>query len=169
MRVIGAMAATMLAIGMALPAIAQTMPERCALPHELAGWSQRHAVAAAGHFGGNPVPLLSVGEAVDLALVPLDRLAPVVPLGKAPGPDDKGGLVTFRAALSGTYRIALGGHGWIDVAKGQTPLASIAHSPGPQCAGIAKTVDFQLAAGTYILQISAVEGDSIPVMIARLP
>jgi hypothetical protein len=169
MRMIEAMAAVVVALGIVGAAPAQTAPEACTVPHELAGWAQRHAVTAAAHIGGNPVPDLSVGQAVDLTLVPIDRLAVVAPLGKAPGPDDKGGLVTFRAALSGTYRIALGGHGWIDVAKGQTPLASIAHSSGPECAGIAKKVDFQLEAGTYILQISAVSGDSIPLMIARLP
>jgi hypothetical protein len=166
MRAIGAMLVGLAALG-ASAAIAQDAA--CPVPSEFAHWAQRHAVTAATHIGGNPVPDLSVGEAVDLALRPIDKVAVVAPLGKAPGLDDRGGIVTFRAALSGTYRIALGGHAWIDVAKGQTPLVSIAHSAGPQCAGIAKKVDFRLDAGTYILQISAAAGDSIPVMIVRVP
>lgn len=168
MRSIGVMTAWALIAGLSVGAHAQT-PETCVPPTEFAHWAQRHAVTAAAHIGGNPVPDLAVGEAVDLTLVPIGRLAVVAPLGKAPAPDDRGGLVTFRAALSGTYRIALGDHAWIDVAKGQTPLASVAHSAGPQCAGIVKKVDFQLEAGTYILQISAATSDAVPVMIARLP
>jgi hypothetical protein len=166
MRSVGTMVVGLALFGVSA-AVAQAGP--CIAPRELAGWGQRHGVSAAAHIGGNPVSDLSVGEAVDLALRPIDKVAVIAPLGKGPGPDDRGGIVTFRAALSGTYRVALGGQAWIDVAQGQTPLASVAHAPGPACMGIAKMVDFRLEAGSYILQITAAQSDTIPVMIARLP
>lgn len=158
--------AAMLVLG-ATRAIAQDAP--CAPPSELSGWTTRHPVTAATRLGGDAPPELRIGDAVDLALAPIGQLSLAAPLGKTPSPDDRGGLITFRVTLSGVYRIALGGHAWIDVVKGTHPLMSSDHTPGPQCAGIVKKVDFRLEPGVYLLQLSAAESDTLPVMIARVP
>jgi hypothetical protein len=164
MRSIGL--AAMLVLGVT-PAMAQDAP--CAPPAELSGWTTRHPVTAAIRLGGNAPPELRLGDAVDLALAPIGQLSLAAPLGKPPSADDRGGMAVFRIALSGTYRIAIGGHAWIDVVKGTHPLMSADHTPGPQCAGIAKKVDFRLEPGSYILQLSAAESDMLPVMIVQVP
>ena len=162
------MLAAMLIGGPADAGVAQPMPP-CVVPAELAGWGQRHPLAAATRLAGDPAPELVPGEAVDLALAPIDKLILATPLSKPQQPGDQGGMVRFRVALSGTYRIALGRHGWIDVLQGGKPVASVAHAPGQDCASVAKRVDFTLAPGSYVLQLSASADASMPLMIARLP
>lgn len=129
----------------------------CAPPAEFAHWGQRHAVAAATRIGGEHVPELVLDDSVDLALAPIGSLVLAVPLGKPMQPGDHGGIVRFRATMTGTYRIALGGRAWIDVAR------------GPACAGIAKLVDFQLVPGDYTIQLSAAVDPAVRIAIARLP
>ena len=141
----------------------------CAPPAEFAHWGQRHAVAAAIRIGGEHVPELVLDDSVDLALAPIGSLVLAVPLGKPMQPGDHGGIVRFRATMTGTYRIALGGRAWIDVARGPAPLASVAHAMGPACAGIAKLVDFQLVPGDYTIQLSAAVDPAVRIAIARLP
>ncbi len=170
MRSIGPMLAVALMLGSAAAGRAQVADAPCAPPAELAGWMSRHPVVAATHAGGDQMPVLAIGDAVDLALAPVGKVGLAAPLGRAAAEGDRAGLVSFRVALSGTYRIALGGHAWIDVvATGVKPLPSVAHGPGPACAGVAKHVDFQLEPGVYVLQLSAADADHLPVMIARLP
>jgi len=167
--VMAAAAAAAMAMAVA-PAVSAQMPSApCAPPSGLAGWAHRHPVGAAARIGGSPVPELHLGDAVDLGLVPIAVLSVAAPLGKPPQESDHGGLVTFRATMSGTYRIALGSRAWIDVAQGGTPLASIGHAMGPACAGIAKQVDFALAPGVYTIQLSAAADAVAPIEIVRLP
>ncbi len=166
MRLTNGMLAAMLAVASAGPVVAQPT---CVPPLELAGWAQRRPLVAVTRLGGDPAPELVPGEAVDLALAPIDTLILATPLGKSPQAGDQGGMVRFRVALSGTYRIALGHHAWIDILQGGKPVASTAHGSGPECAGVAKRVDFALAPGTYVLQLSASTDVSMPLMIARLP
>jgi hypothetical protein len=125
-------------------------------------------IAAARTLGGEPHPALTLAEPAHLALVEARKLILISPPGKPVGEADKGGLVRLHIAMSGTYRIALGGKAWIDVvAKGRS-LESVAHSHGAPCSGIAKQVDFTLAPGDYTIQLTEAQTDTLDMLVTLL-
>ncbi|PZO77611.1 MAG: hypothetical protein DI632_08755 [Sphingomonas hengshuiensis] len=63
----------------------------------------------------------------------------------------------------------MGGGAWIDVVDGTHGVASVDHGHGPACSGIRKMVDFDLPAGTHVVQITGSREDSLTMMVARLP
>ena len=141
------------------------MTVRMALPPELAGWSERVPVRAAAR---TPLaPVVVIGRAADVTLA--DRLiaSPTAP-EKTPAPGTYAGLVQFRVARAGTYRVALGGKAWIDVVQRGRRIASAAHTMGPMCTGVAKLVDFRLAPGRYFLQLSGAPQREIAAMIVKV-
>ncbi|WP_375398155.1 hypothetical protein [uncultured Sphingomonas sp.] len=143
----------------ALPAAIPT-PATCvapAPPADLVAWS-------------NPLPVanatMPVGSAAIVPLTPVSAIAfPTAP-ARTPKPGSYGIATGFTIARAGRYRIALGGGAWIDVISGGRPLTSVAHGEGPACSGIRKIVDFDLAAGTYGLQLSGATSDKLTVLIA---
>jgi hypothetical protein len=168
----------LLALGLALPAHAQMpMPARDAAcpaipaspPPELKGWAQRQPLTAGTRKGGDDTPLLMIGQAADVSLRPAETVFFANPLVKAVAPGDQGGLIAFRVGLTGTYRVALGAGAWVDVVRSGKLLTSIAHGHGPACTGIRKTVDFDLAPGDYLLQLSAAHAPTVAVLIVHLP
>lgn len=138
---------------------------RPAFPAELAGWSTR-APLVAGTAPRN-APVLLVGRGADVSLAPGDQLQPVAAPGRAPEAGTSGGLLMFQVARAGTYRVALGGPAWIDVVRRGRALASTGHGHGPACTGIRKIVDFRLAPGRYVLQLTGSVATSLPVLIGR--
>ncbi|HEX7822094.1 MAG TPA: homogentisate 1,2-dioxygenase [Sphingobium sp.] len=142
---------------------------RVALPAELAGWSVRVPVKAAGGKAGLRMATLTVGQAVDAALIQTSGVRYVLRPEKPGGSVSYGGLFGFSVRQAATYRVALGAGAWIDVVKGGKSVASTAHGHGPDCTGIRKMVDFPLTLGRYVLQLAANGTDVLPVMVARLP
>ena len=140
------------------------------LPTELAAWATpvaRTAAASAAHL---PDAALVIGQA---ATVPLMQTPSVVyprRPEKPAGAASFGGLLQVAVAARGTYRVALGSAAWIDLVDGNgTAVVSAAHSHGPACSGVHKIVDFVLAPGTYILQISGNADRVGKVLVVRLP
>ena len=70
---------------------------------------------------------------------------------------------------AGTYGVALGAKGWIDLYRvgDRTPLASTAHGHGPDCSGIRKIVRFALTPGEYRVVVGGLEGASARLMLVR--
>lgn len=166
------------AIGLALtaagpPAAAQQPTGGClassgvAASPELAGWNVRVPLTAAAKDAD--MRAIAIGQAIDATLHPAARMRYVLAPNKADEPAEYGGLFRFDIAAAGTYRVALGAGAWIDILAGKVSLPSIAHTRGPECSGVRKMVDFRLAAGRYVLQLSAGRAAVIPVMIVRLP
>ncbi|MEH3123911.1 MAG: hypothetical protein PGN16_18410 [Sphingomonas phyllosphaerae] len=137
---------------------------RPALPIGFANWGTRVALEAGAATRGAPV--IAVGRATELRLVPLDRLAPVAPPTRDLGAGSNAGMALFQVTRPGTYRIALGGPAWIEVVRGGRALPSAAHSHGPACSGIRKIVDYRLAPGRYVLQLTGAAASTLPVLIA---
>lgn len=160
-----------------LLAIAQDAPATCPampapLPAALAGWKPGARVAAGTTGAG--VPSLALGTRADVALVDATKVRYVLPLTRPATSGSNGGLVAFAVERAGTYEIALGTAAWIDVVGGTgsgtgVSLASSAHAHGPACSGIRKMVDFKLAPGAYVLQISASRDATTGVMVTLLP
>ncbi len=136
---------------------------RAALPIELAAWSQQMPVAAGTEAGG--------GAAIVPGRAVLASLHPARHLTLRPQPKQavaNGGTLTLAIAEVGTYRVALGGKAWIDVVRGGAAVASVAHGHGPACTGVTKMVDFILAPGTYTVQLSGSEADSLALLVAKV-
>lgn len=147
------------------PAVAEACAAiRPAFPTGFEGWSARTALEAGS--GTRDAPVLVIGRAAELRLVPLDRLAAAAPPARTADAGTTAGMALFQVARAGTYRIALGGPAWIEVVRAGRTLPAAAHGHGPACTGIRKMVDYRLAPGRYILQLTGAQATTLPVMIA---
>ncbi len=138
-------------------------------PAELAGWADAQpAVAAADPVSAGKVGIAE-GRAVEARLVKSAALRFAAQPEKAGASDSYGGLLTFTAKTSGTYRVALGSGAWVDVVRDGKPVTSSAHGHGPVCSGIRKMVDFPLTAGDHLIQIAGSATPAIRLLAVRLP
>lgn len=139
----------------------------CAAPvaamGELAPWSRPTPQATGSEA---LLPEIRVGRAVTLALHPADAVSYPSP---PPKPGGNGGLLDLRIARAGTYRVALGTAGRVDLVRDGKTVESIGHGHGEPCTGIRKIVDFALTPGRYILAISAIAEDGTQVLVVRKP
>lgn len=153
-------------VGLALPAaaMAQTAPAACAAPvmaeGVLAPWNRPATLAGTQ---------LIIGQAARLALLPTPEVGYAVPPEKLGEDLSFGGVFTVTITAPGTYRVALGARGWIDVVSDGSTIASSAHGHGPECTGIRKMVDFALVPGTYTIQIAGNPEPGTTMLVARLP
>lgn len=133
----------------------------------LAPWAAPTALTASGDPGR--LAPVAIGQAVNLTLLPTPEVKYALRPEKPGGSVSYGGMIVISAPQAGTYRVALGSGAWIDVLKGGTALASIAHGHGPDCTGVRKMVDFALQPGQYTIQIAASATPQIKLLVARLP
>jgi hypothetical protein len=132
-------------------------------PPELRGWAQPRAIDASAEA------VLTPGVAVRAKLVPQSTLRFAVKPEKPGDAASHGGIFRFVTTQPGRYRVALGSGAWIDVVDGGRSVASVGHGHGPACSGIRKMVDFNLPAGTHIVQITGSRAEILTMMVARLP
>jgi hypothetical protein len=125
------------------------------------GWFQaEHPTMSSGGT------LLKAEGAVTLTLSPVEGVA------FPASPDHKPAAGSFGATISiatieqgGIYQVTLSDEGWIDVVQAGASIKSSEFSGKKGCAGIRKSVRFDLKAGTAILQISGVKANQINVAI----
>lgn len=143
--------------------LAQSAPaEACVriddeLPVALQGWASRDTPADMQ---------LPIGQARTARLEPVAAIAFASPPERAPAAGSFGKMLRFTVEHAGSYRVALGARAWIDVVKDSKPIASTAHGHGPRCSSIRKMVSFDLAPGTYVLQLSGADAPGITVLVA---
>lgn len=155
---------------MAMPGPAVPCPATPpALAPELAGWTAPDPLAAASTVQELGLATLPLGHGVAATLRPVEKVSFVRAPDHAPAPGSSGGMFAFTVTQAGRYRVALGGGPWVDVLKDGRPMVSAAHGHGPDCTGIRKMVDFALAPGKYVVQVSGATAPSLEVMVARLP
>ena len=125
---------------------------------------------------GSDLPKLASGShaswqlpfATMLTLLPLaDAKLPVAP-ERAPNSNATfAGFIEVPApAKKGTYAITLSSAGWIDVVQNGQPVKSIASTGATGCAGVRKSVKFELAKMPFTVQLSGVEGNSVGIAIS---
>ncbi len=136
------------------------------LPPELAGWS-RPAAATAGASAAGAAPLIP-GTAVEASLRPTRSIAYALPPKKPGEPASSGGIFSLTVAAAGRYRVALGAGAWVDVLRGATPVASVAHAHGPACSNVRKMVDFDLGPGRYVIQLAGSTAPRLRLLVARI-
>jgi hypothetical protein len=125
------------------------------------GWLQaEHPAISSGDT------LAKAQGAVTLTLSPVEGVAFAV------SPDHKPDAGSFAATVSiatieqnGIYQVTLSDEGWIDVIQAGASIKSTDFSGKKGCAGMRKSVRFNLKAGNAILQISGVKTNQINVAI----
>ena len=170
MRVIFPGLLVLTAIVTAAPALAEEMSAPCPQPvipaAELAPWTTPTRITAAASDANLPQARLRVGQAAVVALHPAEAVRYPATPGKA---GVQGGLVEVTIAQAGTYRVALGAPGWVDVLAEGKPVQSIAHGHGQPCSGIRKIVDFPLRPGRHIVVLSAGAVEPMQMLVVRRP
>lgn len=174
MKTLLVLAALAAAAPVAAQAPASTPAEACTgaapvLPPELAAWASRVKLTAAVDPAGLDAARISPGKAIDARLSPGTKVHFGDGPGRAKDVGDNAGMFAFSVDRPGTYRVALGSGGWIDVLEGGKAVESSAHGHGAKCSGIVKMVDFPLKAGEHVLQIEGSKEATIGILIARLP
>ena len=126
-------------------------------PAGLEAWS------IAPNASNDSIPL---SKATNVRLKPTADVRFALTPERAPAAGTFSGVYNVSIATAGTYRIALSGGAWIDLAKDGKSLKSVAHTEGPACSGIRKIVDFDLTPGTFTLQLSGAKAIEMRVLIA---
>ena len=110
----------------------------------------------------------AVPVAVTVTLVPFaDAKLPSAPERAPRLPDAFAGFVQVAApAHDGVYKISLSSEAWIDVVQDGHLVKSQGFSGATGCAGIRKSVKFDLKAEPFAVQLSNVPANSIGVAIS---
>jgi hypothetical protein len=105
-------------------------------------------------------------QAVILALrSPAEAKLPTPP-ERAPKEGTFAGFASIKAVpKAGLYSISLSGGGWVDVVQDGHFLKPKAHSGATDCAGIRKTMRYELSASPFVLQVSGTKEDSVSIAI----
>jgi hypothetical protein len=65
-----------------------------------------------------------------------------------------------------TYKITLSSEGWIDIVQDGRRVQSITSTGARGCAGVRKSVKFDLSAAPFVVQISGIEANTIGLVIS---
>lgn len=139
------------------------------LPATLAAWTAAEPLAAATSVAALEAATLPLGAAKDLALSRTPQVHYALRPERPGGSVSHGGMARFTVAQAGVYRVAMDSAAWIDVVADGKSLDSVKHGHGPDCSGIRKMVDFQLAPGAYVLQIAGNGTPKVRVLVTSVP
>jgi hypothetical protein len=118
---------------------------------------------ASGSRIGWPLPLATLVTLVPLA----DAKLPMPPERTPKASDNFAGFIQAPApAKAATYKITLSSAGWIDVVQDGRRVPSITSTGVTGCAGVRKSVTFDLAATPFTVQLSGIESDIVGVVIS---
>ena len=134
------------------------------LPAAYAGWPTMAAVTAGAD--ADTAARLTLGSGARVTLSPTPQLHYAAVMKHMGTPASFGGNLGFVVVAPGRYRVSLGAAAWIDVVQHAAAMPSVAHGHGPDCSGIRKIVEFDLAPGAYLLQIAGNEAPTLGVMVA---
>lgn len=85
-------------------------------------------------------------------------------------PDDHhAGLLRLVIPGSGTYRFSSSTPLWVDIIRDGKAVPSIAHGAMAPCTTLRKVVEFPLAAGDHVVQLSGNPGPGVTVMVTAKP
>jgi hypothetical protein len=110
---------------------------------------------------------LPLPVAVTVGLSPFADAKLPMPPERAPKQTNSfAGFISVPAPpQAGVYKITLSSEGWIDVVQDGHFLKSGPHTGAVGCAGIRKSVKFDLAAAPFVVQLSSVPANTIGVAI----
>lgn len=125
-------------------------------------------------FTANHLPTIGSGETIKIASTPAARVKlkkfDDVQFTRAPerrpkNPEAFAGAVEVDGIEPGVYQLTLSEEGWIDVIQNDVFVKSTAHSGKRGCAGVRKSVQFELGGGPLIVQFSGIGADTVDFAI----
>ena len=115
---------------------------------------------------GGALPAL--GDAVTMALLPSAEAKLPTPSERNFPPEAFGGFVTVVAPKeAGLYTVSLSEALWVDLVQDGKPLRPVAFSGATDCAGIRKTMRFELAARPMTIQLSGGKADRVNLLLSH--
>jgi hypothetical protein len=161
------------AVSLAVPALAAVADsDACAhfawdVSHELAVMQQTAKQVVAATKVGSGVPHLEIDKLYELKLAPQGSVTFAAQPGKSlPAAGAQGGLVSFRVAKAGLYRVSITTGHWIDVVAGDQLVKSKDFQGSHTCSRPHKIVEFELPAGAQLtLQLSGGTDSAVTVAI----
>lgn len=154
-----------MALAVAAPALAQE-PVGCdkfkwPLDHE------RALLASPSQLASGATMAQPLATAVEIALAPLaEAQLPVSPSRAPKAADSYAGFINVPSpSKPGTYRVTLSAPAWIDVVQSGQALKSTAFSGVSGCAGIAKSVKFDLAAAPFTVELSGTTAHALTFVV----
>jgi len=151
-----------------IPVSAQDMTTTAGPEDEFPGWAEPLEMQAAGSSADLSSANLIVGQTALISLLPDTEVAYPHTPGKRGSSASHAGLFQVRITEPGTYRVALGAGGWIDIVTHGHAMVATGHSHGPEgSTGIRKIIDYNLKPGRYIVQIAANEEPRTTILIVR--
>ncbi len=112
--------------------------------------------------------LPATGSAVTVALVPSTEARLPTPSERNFPPDAFGGYVMVAAPKeAGVYSVSLSEALWVDVVQDGKPLKPVAFSGATDCAGIRKTMRFDLTARPVTIQLSGGKADRVNLLLSQ--
>jgi hypothetical protein len=167
-------ALSLLAIGMFVGGTTAAMAadEACAefkwnVTEERAVFSHRPHSTIAGRDAAS-APSMNPQTLYELSLLPQDSVRFAVPPGKKKQlpAGAFAGLVHFRVATAGAYRVSLDQGFWVDIVSGQKLLESSDFTGAHDCSAPRKIVQYNLPAGEdLVLQLSGATKDHVRVAL----
>lgn len=126
------------------------------------------ALAAAQDAGA--APGLAAGRLYDISLLPQATLALRVPAGPKSRFDGAfAGFARLNIAAAGRYRVSLDQPGWIDVVGEHDVIASSDFAGQRGCSAPHKVVQFELPAGSLLLQLTGITGSHVALALTQAP
>lgn len=161
-----------LCMAAAFPALAQE-PSRptcasidTALPAPFAGWVNKIPLQAALKPGDLRNAQLNPGQTVTAKLGLTSGVIFSHP-SNAP-PASQSGMLDLRIVQSGRYAFALDKGTWVDVVRDGKVVESADHGHAPPCSSIRKEVEFDLAPGRYVIQLTGSPTAEVSILVTRL-
>jgi hypothetical protein len=151
----------------AVPAWAAEEPSGCDkfkwnIDHERAALTAPDRVKLTS--GGELAALPSTG--MTIALRPPAEAKLPTPPERAPKEGTFAGFASFRnPPKAGLYTVSLSAGGWVDVMQDGHFRKPKAFSGATDCAGLRKTMKYEISASPLLLQISGTKEDSISIAI----
>ena len=125
---------------------------------------------------GTDLPKVASGSRIEwrlpfatiVSLVPLaDAKLPTVPERTPKSNESFAGFIQSPAPTkAATYKITLSSEGWIDVVQDGRRVQSITSTGVRGCAGVRKSVKFELAASPFTVELSDIEANSVGLVIS---
>jgi hypothetical protein len=128
---------------------------------------ERALLASPAQLASGAAMAQPLAAAVTLALVPLaDAKLPVAPSRAPKSSDSHAGFVSVPAVpKAGTYRVTLSAPAWIDVIQNGQAVKSTAFSGASGCAGLAKSVKFELTAAPFTVELSGAPAHALSFVV----
>jgi hypothetical protein len=138
------------------------------LPPQWAPWAESGIpITAAASPADAARAAIAVSKKYSVTLAPAHTVRMTVETPDIdPPPNAHKGLLSVQVPSDGLYWVGVTAGLWIDIIERGTILESTDHGPGPQCASIAKSVQFMLKAGNATIQLSDNRGSTVDLMLA---